>query len=479
MSYKTILYEWDVSPTEDQIGILVGYEFEFRKSSWNSPIMYHLSTFNDNAVEGAFYYSLDGENFTSFPLGEAGTAFYSDYTMRVVISSAMSGNIFSLSDGVIYRLAADSSKIIERFDTGVDLQFLSIDHRRNDIYGYYNDTLYSFYTTDKLRFKRSFKLSADTLEIVVDGARGVFWQVTKNAVFKRSIEDAEIFSTYSLGSTILSDVKKFLDKINGNIVISATTSSGYEIFEFDYYSSSFTSDTSSNLILDIDRGESGYFVTFGNQYLGEYSSGTLDETYIDTGRSEVKNVSGDQSLFYLTDSSSDEIVKFTLPYTEEWTFNQDINENAQLLARGSDSSVIYSEENLIACVRDDGVDLKRLEIPGSLVSFEVSGQANPSHSEFRYRAVYGSEALELSSSSSSSSSSGGYSSSSSSNSSSSSSSSIDSSSSSSSSIDSSSSSSGSSSSSSSSEGYSSSSSSEMFSESSSTSSEAYSSSSSS
>ena len=447
MSYKTTFYEWDVSPSRDQVGIPVGYEFEFRKNSWNSPVLYHLSTFKDNAVEGAFYYSLDGESFTPFPVGEAGVSFYSDYTMRVAINKAMSGNIFALSGDIIYRLSPDASKIIEKLDVGVNLQFLSIDHLRNHVYAYYNKTLYSFSTTDKLTLNRSIRLSTDALEIAIDGSRGVIWQVTSSSVFKMSIEDAEIFETYSLGSTILSDVKKFLNKKNGNFVISATTSSGYEMFEFDYYSGSFTSGASSNQILDIGRGESGYFVTFGNQYIGEYVSGTINETYIDTSRVSVRNISGDQDIFYLTDSDEDEIVKFSLPYSEDWLFRQNISDNAKLLVRGNDTSIIYSEENLIICVRDNGIDLKRLSVQGILVDFEISGQSNVAHCEFKYRAIYGSEQLELSSSSSSSSSSGGYSSSSSSNSSS---SSIDSSSSSSSSLDSSSSSVDSSSSSSSS-----------------------------
>ena len=405
MSYKTKFFEWDVSPNPDQIGVPVGYEFEFRRQSGGYPILYNLSTFRENAVDGAFFYSFDGATFIPFPLGEKGFKFYTDYTMRVKITDAMSENIFALSDGVLYRLSGDGSKVIERLDTGIDLPFISIDHTRNDIYSYYENTLFCFYTSDTIRLKRSFNLRSEALEIIVDGARSVFWQISAEEVLKRSLVDAQILGTYSLGSTIVGSVKKFLDKKSGNIIFSAETGSGFEIFELDFYSGSVSSDTSSNLILDVDRGESGYFVAFGNQYIGEFLSGTLDETYIDTGRVDVSNVSGDLDVFYLADRDANQIVKFTLPYTEEWEANDEIANSSDLRVRGNDTSVVYAGGGRIICYRDGGIDLRPTPISGAEIDLEIGGQAKASHTVFNYRAVYGEAALDQSSSSSSDSSS--------------------------------------------------------------------------
>jgi len=404
MSYKAKFFEWDVNINPDQVGVPVGYEFEFYRLNEGS-VLYNLSTFRENAVKGSIFYSFDGVNFIDFPLGEEGVKFYTDYTMRVKIVNAMRENVFAVSDGIIYRLTGDCTHIIERFDTGVDLSMLSVDNKTNNVYSYYDKTLFCFGTADTIRIKKSFNLGSEALEIIVDGSRGVFWQVQKTQVLKRSLENAKVLEKYLLGSSISGNVRKFLNKRNGNVVISAQTLSGYEIFELDYYSDSVSSDTSANLILDIGKGNSGYFVVFGNQYLGRFDSGTLDETYLATGRTNVTNISGDMDVFYLIDEGLDDAVKFSIPYTEEWSARIIPGNQGFLKARGNDSSVIYSGGGLVTCLRDEGVEFKRLPINDDTIAIDLASQTMPSHTAFRYRAVYGEADLDQSSSSSSQSSS--------------------------------------------------------------------------
>jgi hypothetical protein len=405
MSYKTKFFEWDVSLDPSQIGVPVGYEFEFRRQfSQFDHVLYRLSTFRENAVEGAFFYSFDGETFLPFPLGEQGKEFYNDYTMRVKISSAMSENIFALSNGSIFRLAGDGSHIIESFDTALDLSYFSIDQSKDELYAYYENTLFVFYSNNRIRLKRSYNLGSSANEIIVDGSRGVFWQIRDNDVLLRSLVDSSVLKEISLGSTIIGSVEKYLYKTNGNIIISAETSSGFEIFEIDFYLGTVLSATSSNLILDVDKGEGqSFFVTFGNQYIGSFESGILDETFIDTGRVEVTHVSGKNEIFYLVDKDVSQVVKFEYPYFENWAENGKIYESSDLRVRENDESVIYAGDGNVICYRDDAVDLGSSLISNSDISVELSGQSKPSHTIFSYRAIYGEIDLGQSSSSSSSS----------------------------------------------------------------------------
>ena len=398
MSYKTKFFKWDVSPNYDQVGVPVGYEVECKVKS-KDHLSYSLSTFRENSRIGHLSYSYDGETFYDFPTDETGKAFYTDYTMRLKITDALSGNTFVINDGIIYKTTSDLKRIIGKLDTGVSLSSISINHITNDVYSLVDSTLLSFSTKDEIRFLKSFNLGESSLDVVVDGGRNCFWQVCSDKIYKRDLDEADILTTYSLSSTLLSGVQTFLNKQNGNLVVSAQTSVGFEIFEFDFYSDTISSDTSSILILDIGQSDSGYFVTFGNPYLGEFSSGTLDETHVNTARNDVRNVSGDLSDFYLTDFYDQQLVKFSMPYSEEWEIDLIVGDG-DLFSRGNDISAIYSNNGKLFLCGDDGVTISRLEFTNSSLFFGISGQTNPSHVNFQYRSIYGTERLEQSSSSS-------------------------------------------------------------------------------
>ena len=398
MSYTTKFFKWNVSPNSDQIGVPVGYEAEFLD---NGNLKYSLSTFRDNATEGEFSYSYDGNTFFDFPINESGTVFNTDYTMRLKITSPLNDYFYGLSDGVIYRFTSDGIKK-ESLDTEISITDFSVDHIKNDLYCLSDKTVLRFATNDKIKFEKSFNISDSGLSIDVDGSRSVCWDVKSTKVYKRKLSDFSIISTHDLGATLISGVKTFINKKNGNFVISAQTSSGFEIFELNYYSGVVSSDTSSNLIVDIGNGENDYFVVFDNPYIGDFSSGTLDETYIDTGRNNLVNISGDSDQFIVSDFYEQEIVNFTLPYSEGWTVSSTVSSDGDLLFRGSDLTGVYTNSGSLVICRN-GVLVKDLSVSSNNILLALSGQSNPSHVSFRYRAVYGTSDLEQSSSSSSSS----------------------------------------------------------------------------
>jgi hypothetical protein len=398
MSYTTKFFKWNVSPNFDQVGVPVGYEAEFLDSG---KLKSSLSTFRDNATEGEFSYSYDGSTFFDFPIGDSGKAFSTNYTMRLKITSPLNDYFYGLSDGIVYRFTSDGSKR-ESFDTEISITDFSIDHIKNNLYCLNDKTVLRFTTNDKIKFEKSFNISDSGLSIEVDGSRSVCWDVKDTKVHKRSLKDFSIVSTHDLGSTLVSGVKTFVNKKNGNFVVSAQTNFGFEIFEIDYYSGAVSSDTSSNLIVDIGDGENDYFVVFDNPYIGDFSSGTLDETYIDTGRNNLVNVSGDSDQFIVSDFYEQEIVNFTLPYSESWTVSSTVSSDGDLLFRGSDLTAVYANNGSLAICRN-GVLVKDLSISNNNILLGLSGQSNASHVSFRYRAVYGSSDLEQSSSSSSSS----------------------------------------------------------------------------
>ena len=345
MSYTTKFFEWDVSPNQDQLGTPVGYEFEFKNISNEGPITYSLSTFGDSAVIGDFAYSFDGSTFFDFPVGDSGKKFYTDYVMRVTITDAMNGSFFALSNGIVYRITSDGRKKMETFDTTLSVSSISVDSIKNDLYLLVTNTLFCLRTNGKMSFKNSFNLSTASLDVVVDGSRNIFWDIKNEKVHKRSLSEGTIISTHLLGSEITNGTKTYLNNKNGNLVLSAQTDGGFEIFEIDLYSGAVSSDSSANLILDIGVGESGYFVTFNNQYIGEFNSGVLDETYIDTLRDKIINITGDLDEYFFSDNDSGEIVSFSLPYSENWDFSAKTSELGDLTVRGNDMSVIYSNED--------------------------------------------------------------------------------------------------------------------------------------
>jgi len=402
MSYTSKYLELDVKPNYNQIGIPVGYEVEFRQQTEYYPVLYHLSTFQDNAIQNVFYYSLDnGATWLNYPLGETGKAFYDKYKIRVNISDAVQENLFVIVDQYLSRLSANAGKIIETYDTKIsNISIVSIDDFQNYIYIYDNNTIYAFSTNDSIKFVRSLNLSSSALDIVIDGTRKIFWHVTETSIILKSLIDGSTIRTYLLGTTIIDSVKNFLNKKNGNLCLSANTAAGFKIFELDYNFSTIQSDTSANLILGLSYGDTGYFTVFGNQYVGQYASGILNETYIDTGYTSVVNISGESDSFYFVDSIDKKLIKFSIPYSIDWTFDVQHVTSSVLKSRKNDDSVIYSSSNLITCVRDNGIAMSFSGFSSNIFDFFIPNQTAPAHVVARFRATYG-NAMDQSSSSTS------------------------------------------------------------------------------
>ena len=402
MSFNYKNFDWDIKMSPENVGVPVGYEFGFNDGFEESFSNYSLSTFRENAVSGSFFYSFDGDSFYDFPLNDEGFPFYTDYKMRLTIRQPVSGSVFLLSSESISKIKADCSDSVFDYQSSTPFSLISIDKSSNDIYTYYDGRIFCFSTINEISFKKSLDIQHSTFGLEVDGGRNVIWQICESKVYKRNLTNGECIQEYSFSPSIEGDVETFLNENNGDLVFSAQTGSGFEIFKIEYYSGSFTSDSSSNKISSICLDGSNYLVSFENQYLGSFSSGILNETYINTGRASVSKVSSIESDFYLFDSGPKELVKFTMPYSEDWSvFTRE--ELISIRARLSDYSIITLSNNYLSCFSENGEKLGGFTYSNSN-GIVLSGSDVPSYTSFKYRATYGEGQLNQSSSSSSSSS---------------------------------------------------------------------------
>jgi len=203
---------------------------------------------------------------------------------------------------------------------------------------------------------------------------------------------------------------KQLNKFNGNLCFVGATDTGDIVFECDRGDRTLSYDASSKFVLGLClENESSYLVSFGDNYIGQYSGGVLDETYIDTGLSRVDKIVRDsQGNIYILNRVDNLLVKYNSGVI--WTINlpdYDLRSEGQILLRESDGCIVYHNNTNIHIVRDSvsgAVVLNSLEISGSgSLKAIIGGQFNPSYSYARARTVSGSELDQSSSSSSESS----------------------------------------------------------------------------
>ena len=203
-----------------------------------------------------------------------------------------------------------------------------------------------------------------------------------------------------------------LNKFNGNLCFIGATDSGDYIFECDYLNNTLTHDASSKYITDICLNNyNSYLVALNDKWIGYFSGGILNENYIDTGLSNVtkikKNVDSD---IYILEQSSNTLYKFINPNII-WSFTLpdfDKRYEGDIIIRESDECIIYSNDDTIYTIRDDGnratlINELSIGTTGSIRTL-INSMSRPEYSCMRIRTLSGQE-LDVSSSWSSSSSS--------------------------------------------------------------------------
>ncbi len=201
---------------------------------------------------------------------------------------------------------------------------------------------------------------------------------------------------------------KAINKFNGNICFAGSTDSGDVVFECDYQDHILTYDFSSRSVTDVClETEDSYLVAFSNNWIGQFSDGVLNETYINTGLSNVDRiVNSTSSKYYILNKTTNQLVRYQSGVV--WTFNlpdYSLRQDGNIYFRESDEVVIYYNNENIYIIRDDvtyATLMNSLIISSASgdISIVINNEFNPAYSYIRARTVTGKE-LEQSSSSSS------------------------------------------------------------------------------
>jgi len=199
---------------------------------------------------------------------------------------------------------------------------------------------------------------------------------------------------------------KQLNKFNGNICFAGETNYGGIVFECDRDSKTIDYDTSTKNISDIclEDGTS-YLVAFSDSYIGQYSGGSLDETYVDTGINSVDKIVNDyQGNVYILSKTNNQLIKYNSSII--WTISlpdYDLRQYSQILFRESDGFIIYYNNTNIHVIRDDvsrAVILNSLSVSGNgYIKSVIGSEFIPSYTYARVRQVMGGELGQSSSSS--------------------------------------------------------------------------------
>ena len=81
----------------------------------------------------------------------------------------------------------------------------------------------------------------------------------------------------------MQNIPKIVNKFSGNLCFAAATDLGDIVVECDWRNESITYDYSTKFITDVCLWDAtSYLVAFSDQYIGRFSGGILNETYIDT-----------------------------------------------------------------------------------------------------------------------------------------------------------------------------------------------------
>lgn len=106
---------------------------------------------------------------------------------------------------------------------------------------------------------------------------------------------------------------KTINKFNGNFCFVGSTDSGDIIFECDRQNNVLNYATSSIPITGICLNDlSSYFVVFGNNWIGRFQNGVLNETYVNTEMDMHKIVKSADSDIYVLNGNTNQLTKFTI-----------------------------------------------------------------------------------------------------------------------------------------------------------------------
>ena len=105
---------------------------------------------------------------------------------------------------------------------------------------------------------------------------------------------------------------KVINKFNGNLCFVGATDAGDIIFECDRYARTLSYVSSGKLITDVCvRDENSYFVTFGDEWIGLFEDGVLDENYIRVDFDNIDRIlSNSQGEYYALDKTNNVLIKF-------------------------------------------------------------------------------------------------------------------------------------------------------------------------
>ena len=227
---------------------------------------------------------------------------------------------------------------------------------------------------------------------------------------------------------------KAINKFNGNLCIAGSTDHGDIVIECDYHNRIVSYAYSSKLITDVClNDDESYLVVFGDNYIGKYQNGILEEECYDAGISNVNKIEkSTESEYYILNQVTNQLIKLsgiTLCDVENSSSSIDISSSSSssggsivswiydlpdyalryegdIVLRESDRSIIYYNNTNIHLIRDDltsAVLINSLALSGSgRISVAISGEFNPIYADIRARTVSAGD-LDYSSSSSSSS----------------------------------------------------------------------------
>lgn len=210
-------------------------------------------------------------------------------------------------------------------------------------------------------------------------------------------------------------IKHHINRITGNLCFATNTNGNVYLCECDRKNKHFIPtliDSEVGDITDIKSVDSeNYYVAFNNQYVGKFNRFDLNETFIDTGQTNISKIEIDKdgNLFVL-DVSEKKIAKYnTNTNSIDWTFDiVNASNSSSIFYRSSDRVIFFGNNDKILAIQDatdSGYKLGEVEITGDEdLHFVLSSEFVSSKMYLRYRQEIG-EFLDQSSSSSTSSSS--------------------------------------------------------------------------
>ena len=189
---------------------------------------------------------------------------------------------------------------------------------------------------------------------------------------------------------------KELNRYNGNLCFIGETDSSSIVFECDRINRSISQQICSKYITGLcNLTLNSYLVCYGDNYLGLFDNGILNETYINTGLTYISRIASRRDgIIYALDSNISTLYRIAIdPFNIDWSLNlSNLNNDSDILVKESDNCIIvYDNESLfyVGDMDTSGIVINNKNIDNE---FTVSyGEFNPSYSFMRWRQVDGNE----------------------------------------------------------------------------------------